>query len=302
MKKTNTFIIGAPKCGTTALCHYIQQHPNAFVCEPKEPHHFARVDMPNRAHYITDASKYAALFERAMPHEKVLADGSVWHLYCENAVRLIAEYNSDAKIIIMLRRPDEMVYSFHSQALESYDEDVTDFTTAWKMAVGSIKRKQLPKHCYAPQVLAYDQIAKYGAQLENVYRYFPKNQVKLVFFDDFSKRTKDCYESVLSFLDLEPSDLVSFDKVNENSVVRNRLIGQYLTHPPQVLVNCVKLVKRVFGLKKIGMQDRLLSMNSKSKPRPQLDESTRREIVENYRSDIEKLARLSGIDLSAWLS
>jgi hypothetical protein len=36
------FIIGgAPKCGTTALFEYLNQHPQVFTSTPKEPHFFA---------------------------------------------------------------------------------------------------------------------------------------------------------------------------------------------------------------------------------------------------------------------
>lgn len=41
MRKPTFFIIGAPKCGTTALSEYLREHPNVFVSIPKEPHYFA---------------------------------------------------------------------------------------------------------------------------------------------------------------------------------------------------------------------------------------------------------------------
>ena len=34
------FIIGAPKCGTTALYSYLDVHPATFMSPVKEPHHF----------------------------------------------------------------------------------------------------------------------------------------------------------------------------------------------------------------------------------------------------------------------
>ena len=41
MRQPNTFIIGAPKSGTTALASYLSAHPAAFVCNPKEPFFWA---------------------------------------------------------------------------------------------------------------------------------------------------------------------------------------------------------------------------------------------------------------------
>ncbi|MBI3756314.1 MAG: sulfotransferase, partial [Deltaproteobacteria bacterium] len=38
MKKPNFFIVGAPKCGTTAMYEYLKQHPEIFMPEDeKEP-------------------------------------------------------------------------------------------------------------------------------------------------------------------------------------------------------------------------------------------------------------------------
>ena len=40
--RPNFFLIGAPKCGTTALSEYLRTHPSVFVTEPKEPNFFNR--------------------------------------------------------------------------------------------------------------------------------------------------------------------------------------------------------------------------------------------------------------------
>ena len=34
----NLFIVGAAKSGTTSLHNYLNQHPDVFMCTPKEPH------------------------------------------------------------------------------------------------------------------------------------------------------------------------------------------------------------------------------------------------------------------------
>lgn len=36
----NFFIVGAPKCGTTAWATYLSNHPDIFVPKAKEPHFF----------------------------------------------------------------------------------------------------------------------------------------------------------------------------------------------------------------------------------------------------------------------
>ena len=39
-RRPNFVILGAPKCGTTALSEYLRDHPQVFVSRPKEPHYF----------------------------------------------------------------------------------------------------------------------------------------------------------------------------------------------------------------------------------------------------------------------
>ncbi|WP_446372557.1 sulfotransferase [Coleofasciculus sp. D1-CHI-01] len=35
MNKPDFFIVGAPKCGTTSLCKYLDQHPDVFISKFK---------------------------------------------------------------------------------------------------------------------------------------------------------------------------------------------------------------------------------------------------------------------------
>ena len=38
MALPNLLIVGAAKSGTTSLHNYLNQHPDIFMCSPKEPH------------------------------------------------------------------------------------------------------------------------------------------------------------------------------------------------------------------------------------------------------------------------
>ena len=47
--KPDFFIVGAPKCGTTALYEYLYPHPNIFLATIKEPHYSPRTWAPTPA-------------------------------------------------------------------------------------------------------------------------------------------------------------------------------------------------------------------------------------------------------------
>ncbi|NJO14781.1 MAG: sulfotransferase [Thioploca sp.] len=66
MKKPNFFIVGAPKCGTTALSEYLSSHPNVFMSYPKEPHYFS-TDMPNKRS-SSSLEDYLQLFKKMLKH------------------------------------------------------------------------------------------------------------------------------------------------------------------------------------------------------------------------------------------
>src|SRR3954468_25016760 len=43
----NFFVVGAPKAGSTSLYHYLDQHPQVYMCPIKEPNYFASEIRPN---------------------------------------------------------------------------------------------------------------------------------------------------------------------------------------------------------------------------------------------------------------
>ena len=78
MRRPDFFIVGAPKCGTTALYEYLKQHPEVFMPkEAKEPNFFGS-DF-NNPFFIRDENAYLALFADAR-YEKRVGEASVWYL------------------------------------------------------------------------------------------------------------------------------------------------------------------------------------------------------------------------------
>src|SRR5262245_29613028 len=92
------FVVGAPRCGTTALYTYLRQHPEIFLPESKEPHYFNR-DM-NSGGAIRNEEEYLALFAGAREHGHV-GEASVYYLSSECAPGEIKKACPSAKIIIM---------------------------------------------------------------------------------------------------------------------------------------------------------------------------------------------------------
>ena len=128
--KPNFFIVGAPKCGTTALYEYLRPHPHIFMSKVKEPHFFAN-DLGTYP-FIKTLEEYTRLFTDSNEQHVRVGEASVYYLRSATAIANIHQFNPHAKIIAMFRNPVEMVHALHSQLLYVSEESESDFETAWR--------------------------------------------------------------------------------------------------------------------------------------------------------------------------
>jgi uncharacterized protein with GYD domain len=124
--RPNFVILGAPKCGTTALSEYLREHPRVFVSRPKEPHYFC----DDWDYYYAPGERtqehYLHLFDDATDDHLAIGEASVWYLYSTTAARNIAAFDPAMRVIVMVRNPVELVPSLHSQLRYMLDEDEPD--------------------------------------------------------------------------------------------------------------------------------------------------------------------------------
>jgi len=297
-KKPNFFIVGAPKCGTTALNEYLKEHPNIFMSTPKEPHYFA-TDMVKRRG-IDNSIDYFNLFKNVTDQHLAIGEASVWYLYSKKAIENIFNFNKNAKIIVMLRKPVDMIYSLHSQLIYSRRENEFDFEKAWELEEERKKGKSIPMNSKHVPNLFYSEIANYYTQLQNVYKYFPKNQVKVILFDDFIGDTKSVFNETISFLNLPPFSKDHFPIINENKTVKFKFINTLLNlEPPYLIKNRLKF-KKIIGLQKVEFGAKIKKINTVYKDREPIEAAFKNQVIQNYKNEINKLASLLQIDLSNW--
>jgi len=126
MRRPNFFIVGAPKCGTSALFAYLNQHPQVFMAHLKELHFFG-TDVRYPARPTLD--QYLLHFAKAREELRV-GEASTSYLFSQSAAQEIRAFNPAARIVIMLRNPVDMMYSLHSEMLYWLNEDIEDFEAA----------------------------------------------------------------------------------------------------------------------------------------------------------------------------
>lgn len=180
MVKPDHFIVGGPKCGTTALSEYLRTHPSIFMSTPKEPHFFA-TDLPGYQKSRT-LEQYFALFENDKHQKSRYGEVSVYYLYSKVAIGNLFNFNRDARLIVMLRRPTQLIYSLHSQLLYSRNENIYDFKQAWDAQPHRRKGQLIPYSCTDPKVLQYKSVGMLSQQLKRLLSSsFQRSQIHIIF-------------------------------------------------------------------------------------------------------------------------
>src|SRR5262249_46212300 len=128
VRKPDVFIVGGPKCGTTSLYTYLKQHPDIFMSEIKEPQYFA-ADTLQHQRRIRTLPEYMDCFAAAQREERI-GEASTAYLGSSSAARELKKFNPNARIIVMLRNPIDVMYSLHSERLFSNIEHIGDFERA----------------------------------------------------------------------------------------------------------------------------------------------------------------------------
>ncbi len=140
VNKPNVIVIGASKCGTTALYFYLSRHPDIFLPSKKELHYHSHQSLEKHINgpgdkYILDQicktnDEYLDYFS-AVDQQKAIVEISPSYLYYpETAIpSIIATCGPDTKIICMLRHPVEKLVSQYTHLLSAGREDL-DFDDA----------------------------------------------------------------------------------------------------------------------------------------------------------------------------
>lgn len=291
------FIVGAPKCGTTALYAYLSAHPAIFMPKLKEPHFFSR-DFPKFGK-VHDLYSYLKLFAEA-PAGACVGEGSVWYLYSSCAIPQIMKANPEARIIVMLRNPVTMARSLHRQLIMSLREDIEDFEGAWRAQHDRRLGKRLPLYCPEPSHLQYADVCCYSHQIARMLDVVPTSQIKVLIYEEFFQDIRAQYAGVTQFLGVAYDSRSSFPLVNAAREPRNAWLWHLIRHPPfplDLLHGPAQTMSRVLGLRPIKL---LNDLNSKTAEKLEWNEEFERELHDFFARDVALVEDLLGRALPAW--
>jgi len=210
-------IVGAQKSGTTALAHFLDQHPAIAMSRPKEAHVF---DAPGYEHSTIDA-KYAPFFEQAAEGQ-LKGDATPIYLFWQDVLESLAAYNKKLKVIVLLRDPVDRAISHYEMAKERGDE----YWPLWRALLaesGRLKADTEPKALEsATRLHSYRHRGYYSHQLLNVYKSFPEEQVLILPMNRLMHEHQQTMQQVFSFLGVDSDVQVAHEVVFSSVETRSR--------------------------------------------------------------------------------
>lgn len=294
MTRPEFFIVGAPRCGTTALYEYLRQHPQVFMPEHKEPQFFG--DDLTHLHERLSERDYVGLFRGAQPGQLV-GEASTWYLYSRSAAREIAEFAPSAQIIVMLRNPVDVMYSLHRELTFYGGETILDFEEALAAEPDRMEgRRRGPSR--RPEALYYRDAVRFPEQIERYFEAVGRERTKVIIYDDFAADVESAYADTLRFLGVDDSFRPEFGIVNESKRPRLPGLQAVIVRPPGPIAKLIPTLRRLPLAHRI--RERILLANSRSEQRQPMESELRGRLTANLTPEIERLEALLGLDLSAW--
>ncbi len=297
-------IVGAPKAGSTALHAALEQHPQLFLTEPKEPKFFLTDGRrPDRAHqrgpgdahsareWIWRRERYEALFDGA-PGGTLAGESTPFYLWDTAAHRRIARALPEVKLIAVLRDPVDRAHSNWTHLRSDGLEPEPDFLRACELEDRRAHRGWAPFWRYLG-------LGRYGEQFAHLLEHFPREQVHVVRYRALIDEPVRVLDGIARFLDIEPGLVTSIPGSNTSSWAGPGPVNDVLRHvvrggaalgayaPPKVW--------------RVAQQPLLAVLHRGSPHRPTLDVAVRRTLVELFRDDVALLEDVLGGSYQDWL-
>jgi len=293
MNKPNLFIVGAAKSGTTTLYSYLEKHSKIFMPSDmlyKEPCYFS--EYGEKMGY----DRYLNIFQNASSKVHYIGEASTAYLTDSQSAQKIYEYNPNAKIIIILRNPADRAYSLYNWTVQEGYEYAISFKHGLNLEQ---KRKKRLPNFWEPiykEDYMYFSSGLYYEQVKNYYEIFPNSNIKVILFEEMIKNVNATYQSVCDFLDI-PYESIFVEHENISLDIYHPILS-YLARK----LNYLNLFINKFTNHIQSIEDRdfiVYALQKKQKVK-KMNPDIRKQLLNQYESDIKSLESLLNINLDLW--
>jgi len=121
------------------------------------------------------------------------------YLYWQPAIERIWKYNPKIKLLIILRNPVDRAFA-HWNMQRFKGREPLDFLEA----VEEEKRRAQEAAPLQSRRYSYVDRGLYAGQIERMFQFFPRKQVKIIKFENFRDKNRETLDEIFRFLGVKP--------------------------------------------------------------------------------------------------
>jgi hypothetical protein len=311
------FVVGAPRCGTTAIARFLAKHPEIAFSAVKEPHFFSQHDLRELSakdlERRVEQEYLHRFFAGRGTERRIGGDGSVSYLYTPEQMEAILRLWPESRFIVAVRDPLAMLPSLHQRLIYIGDETLRDFQDAWAATPERAAGRKIPRSCIDPRWLRYDEAGRLATYVERLFATVGQDRCLVVVFDDLVTDPAGQGARILDFLGLEAIDTIELKPARSTANVRYPWLQRLLKRPPKALRNLLAgkhFRKRMNGSPPpegaafeavMSVRKRLIKWNRVPAPDLSVPLHVQHDIRARLRDEVDRLGELIGRDLSHWL-
>jgi hypothetical protein len=289
-RKIDLMIIGAQKAGTTSLQNYLNEHPE-ILGHPQIEFGYFKDDKTYANGYENEFSRHFT--SGSVNGAKAVIAKNTGMYDSEKALERLQQHNSDCKLVFIVREPVSRAYSSYS--MEKFNgwlkRDFSELKTV-------IEKKQFDDVMYK----FFIRLGLYSDYLKSIYKYFPREQVKIVLFERLKKDPVSVCREIFQWLKVDPSFTPGTEKeYNVTQKPKSELFSKILINLRKESNPLKKLAKKVLPytvFTRIGTS--LVEFNKSSKKAEPISQEMREYLhsyFEPYNKELEEMAK---INLDSW--
>ena len=278
----NLFLVGGPKCGTTAFVHMLKQHSNIKWASHKEIDYFCKdikiLHKLSKAKNITEyLNKY---FNFKKKNYQYIGEGSPFYLYSRVAVKNILRFNPKSKFIVLIRNPVSMSYTLHNMLSFAGQEPESNFMNAWNLQSKRLKSKPEDKlYNKYNELFQYKKICSLGTQLIKIKKIIPKENLLILSYKELQNDYKKVLKKTFIFLNIN-YQLVDSKKVNKSIIINSEIIKKILSS--SFSKNLRDKIVNIFNIKSLVI----------GRPTKPMDKKIKKFLQNEFKKEIKILKKL----------
>lgn len=208
--KPSFIIVGAQKAGTTSLFKYLTQHRSIKSTLLKEVHYF---DL----NYHKPLSWYNSFFPLKKKNDDITGEASPYYMFHPYAIRRIAAFNPNIKIIVLLREPVSRAISHYYHEVRLGRESLSmreAFDLENERMQEELEKFKNNEHYigHNHQRFSYQTRSDYFTQIKEIKRCFKEENIKIIDSKEFFKNTAEVVRDVLEFIGVDPNFEIETEK------------------------------------------------------------------------------------------